>query len=48
MLELCLSTLDFEKQTLELREMFVSWANVVFLVFTLPERDAYMGVFSKA
>lgn len=45
--ELCLSTFNFEKQTLELREMLVSRASALFLVFTLPERDACMAVFSK-
>lgn len=46
--ELCLSTFDFEKKnTLELREMLVSRANVLFLDFTLPERDACMSVLSK-
>lgn len=45
--ELCLSTFDFEKQTLELREMLVSRASVLFLVSALPEGDACMALFSK-
>lgn len=44
--ELCLSTSDFENQTLELREMLVSRANVIFLVLALPEGGVCMAAFS--
>lgn len=46
--QLCLSTFDFEKQTLELREILVSRDYVFFLVLTLPERDVCMAVFSMS
>lgn len=48
MLQVCFSTFDFKKQTLELREMLVSRAYVLFLVLMLPERVVSMAVFAMS